>query len=883
MHTDLDKNRKTNLIKAGGIFILCLSAFISALFLLNGYYRDLRINQARNDAEGVEASLVRYMDPGLYCTDMLEVICSEYGIKDKNELDAASGKFIENTGGVISMVMVYNRGELEYLYPSEVNSVFVKDLIHEGGALYDCADYARKNNIKTLSDSFDLLSGEQVLAIIQPFQENTVPDMNKGIPAGHAVAIVDLDNLLYKSDISDLKNLGFNYMLYRTNPATDKTETLSSFGEKYFMEPIRVDAVLPNGEVWSMLIEMNGGWTTAAERTTCLCIVFALALLISFVFYLFISLKSRERELKGLSFSDPLTKVRNSRAYTDSLEELKESKEVFGIIYMDVNDFKHINDTYGHRTGDEVLHITAERLANTIRQDDYVFRIGGDEFSVLIHGAHDRSFYEGIIRRMKEVMNRRINVNGNSISVSISCGFARYPEDGADYDSIIQIADSEMYRDKAAQKSVETGGTYWLDHDVMTGLLNRDGFYKTVSFHLKEHDVSGHMMISTDIRNFKIINQLYGTGKGNDILIQEARLLETEFGENGTVCARIHGDHFALLMDRDSYDEERFKNVIIDFSKNAIGDGYRMIIHIGVYEITEPEINPAIMLDKTSMALKSIKDDQEFELAYYTDEMMKDTLIENDVLMRFDKALQNNEFKMYLQPQVDRNGALLGAEALARWESDGKVVSPGEFIPVLEKTNQIYRLDEVIWEEAAKKLNAWQNTPFEDISISVNISPRDFYYIDIEENLRILRVKYNMDPERLKLEITETAVMLDRTDGSKLVDNLKEMGFEVEMDDFGSGYSSLNMLKDIKIDVLKIDMGFLKKPEDEVRSKVILNSVISMAKRLGMTVIAEGVESSEQMEFLSEMGCDIFQGYYFSKPLPVEEFEKKYLTVQNPL
>ena len=129
----------------------------------------------------------------------------------------------------------------------------------------------------------------------------------------------------------------------------------------------------------------------------------------------------------------------------------------------------------------------------------------------------------------------------------------------------------------------------------------------------------------------------------------------------------------------------------------------------------------------------------------------------------------------------------------------------------------------------------------------------------------------------LKLEITETAVMLDRSDGSKLVDKLKEQGFEVEMDDFGSGYSSLNMLKDIKIDVLKIDMGFLKKTDDEKRSEVILDSVITMAKKLGMTVIAEGVESREQMEFLSSMGCDIFQGYYFSVPLPPDEFERKYM------
>jgi EAL domain-containing protein (putative c-di-GMP-specific phosphodiesterase class I) len=255
--------------------------------------------------------------------------------------------------------------------------------------------------------------------------------------------------------------------------------------------------------------------------------------------------------------------------------------------------------------------------------------------------------------------------------------------------------------------------------------------------------------------------------------------------------------------------------------------------------------------------------------------MIKDTLLENEVLNKFDNALRNNEFVMYLQHQVDRDGNLLGAEALARWISDGKIVSPADFIPVLEKTNQIYRLDNFIWEEAAKRLSSWKGTPLEDLSISVNISPKDIYNIDIEKKFNELRSKYNIDPGSLKLEITETAVMLDRTDGSKLVDRLKELGFEVEMDDFGSGYSSLNMLKDIKIDVLKIDMGFLIETDDEKRASVIIDSVISMAKKLGMTVIAEGVEKKSQVDFLSEMGCDVFQGYYFSKPMPVEDFEKE--------
>ena len=870
MHSENKGNRIRNIIRAGGIFIICLSAFITVLFFLNRYYENKRMDRARSLGESVESRLIEYLDSGIYCTDTLDIICSEYGIREKEKLDKASSRFIKSSENVINKVLIFSGERLDYFYPSSINPVFVKDLIKEGNPLYQDALYAKDNNVKNTSDSFDLLSGERVFAIIQSFKEDNGE-------TGYAMVIVNLDILMEKTGVRFLSDYGYNYCLYRTNPSTGTTETLSSFGEEYIIEPVTVDKDMLEGETWHIKIDLNGGWTTAAEKTACIVMAVILSLLIAFVFYLFMSLRSREKELRGLSFSDPLTKVRNSRAYTDALEELKENGEVFGIIYIDVNDFKHINDTYGHRTGDEVLHITAVRLANTIRVGDYVYRIGGDEFAIIIHDSHDRSFYEGLIRRMKDAMNRRINVFGNSFNVSISCGFARFPEEGTDYQSVIQVADSEMYKDKAAQKSSEAGGTYWLDHDVMTGLYNKDGFYRAVSYHLKEHDVATHVMVSTDIRNFKIINQLYGTGKGNDILIKEARLLEMEYGEEGSICGRINGDHFSILMDKEKYNEEDITLMINDFAKNAIGDGYRMIIQIGVYEITEPDISPATMIDKTTMALKSVKDDKEFEIVHYTDDMMKDTLIENDVLMRFDNALQNNEFKMYLQSQVDKDGNLLGAEALARWVSDGKVVSPADFIPVLEKTNQIYRLDEVIWEEAARMLDSWKGTSLENMTISVNISPKDIYYIDIEENFKHLRTKYNINPDMLKLEITETAVMLDRSDGSKLVDKLKEQGFEVEMDDFGSGYSSLNMLKDIKIDVLKIDMGFLKKTDDEKRSEVILDSVITMAKKLGMTVIAEGVESREQMEFLSSMGCDIFQGYYFSVPLPPDEFERKYM------
>jgi EAL domain-containing protein (putative c-di-GMP-specific phosphodiesterase class I) len=195
---------------------------------------------------------------------------------------------------------------------------------------------------------------------------------------------------------------------------------------------------------------------------------------------------------------------------------------------------------------------------------------------------------------------------------------------------------------------------------------------------------------------------------------------------------------------------------------------------------------------------------------------------------------------------------------------------------VLERTGLICRLDKYIWELACKKLREWKDSGLKDCHISVNISSKDFYLTDIYSTFTELVEKYEISPQKLRLEITETAIMRDLETQLELIERLRNYGFAVEIDDFGSGYSSLNMLKDMNVDTLKIDMGFLRRTDYEERSRTILKTVISLSKQLGMEVVTEGVETEEQVNFLEASGCDIFQGYYFAKPMPTEEFEKKY-------
>ena len=239
-------------------------------------------------------------------------------------------------------------------------------------------------------------------------------------------------------------------------------------------------------------------------------------------------------------------------------------------------------------------------------------------------------------------------------------------------------------------------------------------------------------------------------------------------------------------------------------------------------------------------------------------------------------AIKKKQFMMYLQPQIDCfTGAVVGAEALARWRNnDGEMISPDMFISVLEENGLITHLDYFIWEQACRKLKQWQMEGKGDRSISINISSKDFYMTDLYESITGLVRKYGVDPKMLKLEITETAIVLDVEEQMALVRKFQNFGFRVEMDDFGSGYSSLNSLKNISVDILKLDMKFMGECENVERSNHIVKSMIDLAHSLDMPVIAEGVETKEQLDFLKSIGCHVIQGYYYSRPLPIEEFEE---------
>lgn len=421
-------------------------------------------------------------------------------------------------------------------------------------------------------------------------------------------------------------------------------------------------------------------------------------------------------------------------------------------------------------------------------------------------------------------------------------------------------------------------------HDSVTGLYNRKAFFENAAAEIRKNPDVPRYLVATDIENFKIINDLFGLEVGDKILASQGKMLSLA-NYPGTVHGRIAGDHFAMLIPKSGFKPEIAVMNTKRIQESVPELNYKLHLYIGIYEITDPEESVENMFDKANMAIRSIHGNYELTIAYYDKSLMDRQIYENSITSSFLSALEKEQFIPFLQPQYDsKTHKVLGGEALVRWNHEEfGLIEPKNFLNILEKSGSIYQMDKTVWRLAAERLYQWKQAGREDLYISVNISSKDFYYGDIYRDFSELVEEYQFKPENLKLEITESVFMYDLNLHKPVIEKLKKAGFKIEMDDFGSGYSSLLSLKNIAVDVLKIDVGFLKNSVYSNDSTSIVPLVIKMAKELDMQVIVEGVEAEDQVKFLAEAGCDIFQGFYFSKPVPLSLFEKQFVNAGGAL
>lgn len=410
------------------------------------------------------------------------------------------------------------------------------------------------------------------------------------------------------------------------------------------------------------------------------------------------------------------------------------------------------------------------------------------------------------------------------------------------------------------------------DRDSLTGLFSINGFRASVEEVLLSSGISPDIsIVYLNLLNFKIFNEKYGFNEGNKLLRKMSEILRENFP--GHLICHLSEDHFAILaIDRNL--DSKIENIHIEIKK--IRRRSPITVKAGIYRIDEDRnnikraVDVAVAADKAKIACDSIKDRFDIMIKYYDDELEKEKNWQQYVISHIGDAIDNGEIEVFYQPIIrTMTGEICCMEALARWNNPEKgLLSPGSFMEILENAHMIHRLDFEILRLVCRdyKTHLSEGKPFPDVSI--NLSRFDFRLHDITDKLTDVLSKNDFPISKLHVEITESALSDDYQDLLVQINKLRRHGFEVWLDDFGSGYSSLNILQDCHFDVIKIDMMFLKNFNNNANSHLIISSIVDMAKELGIKTLIEGVETAEQLDFVRAIGCEKIQGYYYSKPVP---------------
>lgn len=417
--------------------------------------------------------------------------------------------------------------------------------------------------------------------------------------------------------------------------------------------------------------------------------------------------------------------------------------------------------------------------------------------------------------------------------------------------------------------------SYRAEYDSVTGIYNKNKYYEMVERQLREGTGTRQFLLLFDIDRFKIINETYSVSEGDKVLAFIGKTLK-RLARPGETYARMENDVFSICLKRSEEEAISFIEKL-EHEINSYPLDFQFIFSTGILRISEYKGETiSLLCDRASMAQRKVKGNYVQRYAFFEENMKKALKWEHYITGCMRQALEKEQFEVYLQPKYDiRNKEIVGAEALVRWKHpvDG-MISPGQFIPLFEQNGFILNLDEYIWERSCRMLRKWLDKGIKPVPISVNVSRIHIYDSGFCDTICRLVDKYRLPPELLELEITESAYTESPQVLYDIMDRLQEKGFIFLMDDFGSGYSSLNVLKDIPVDVVKIDLNFLKKArKGEGIGRDILRGTVQLINSIELPIVVEGVETCEQADFLLSVGCFCAQGYYYARPMAVEAFE----------
>ncbi len=426
----------------------------------------------------------------------------------------------------------------------------------------------------------------------------------------------------------------------------------------------------------------------------------------------------------------------------------------------------------------------------------------------------------------------------------------------------------ELSEDRAIIQSTE--------RDALTNLYNKDYFYRYAEQYDQYHRNTSMDAMVVDINHFHLVNERYGRAYGDEVLRRVAERLKSQVLEAGGIVCRRDGDIFLLYCPHGLDYEAVLDNASVGLAGDGTASINRVRLRMGVYSRVNKSIDIEHRFDRAKLAADTVRNSFTRTVGIYDSLLHESELYNEQLIEDFQNAIDQKQFRIFYQPKYDISGStpvLSGAEALVRWQHPKLgMIAPFQFIPLFEENGLVQQLDRYVWNETAAQINTWKQTWPDSIPVSVNVSRVDMLDSDLLGNLLRILKEHRLTPADFRLEITESAYTDDSDGIVTVVNNLREHGFQIEMDDFGTGYSSLSMLSRLPIDTLKLDMAFIRNAFNEQRNTRMLELIIDIADYLSVPVIAEGVETREQMLTLKEMGCTYVQGYYFSKPVPPEEF-----------
>ena len=575
------------------------------------------------------------------------------------------------------------------------------------------------------------------------------------------------------------------------------------------------------------------------------------------------------KKLKRLGYIDTLTGVGNRVSLHEHLVQLDHARPV-SVISVDVVGWDIPEGKVPYLEKEQTLLRTGEVLTDLF-DSEHVFRVATGEF-VIVGDDEDKAAFDMSMRNIRGLLREH-----NLLAAVVGEWYAQV---SGSLDALIHEVHRKAEDEKRVLMAHRNVGARSGEARIEKGEKARidmpkgDAFFRIADRYLAELFEESTLCIVTDINYFNLYNDIFGRKAGNSFLETIAGIVQEETRKYGGVCGYLGGDNFCLIVPTRAKDSEEILPVLEEiYNTLEFPDGFSPAM--GVYLSDDRRESTITLYDRALGALSEIKGDYIRHIHFYSIERHQHQREDKLLLMEVKEGLARDEFIFYIQPQVyEKTGKIIGGEALVRWQHGSRLISPGRFIPVLEKTGYVFAVDCYVWESVARWQRSLIDRGIRPVPISVNVSKVDFYFDDIAEYFIRLAEKYGLPPALIGVEITESA-FTDNTDTIlTAIGKLHEAGFHVLMDDFGSGSSSLSMLHTMHLDVLKTDVQFISRDEQDKRAVSIVESIISMAHMIGMSVVTEGVETEEQKNNLISMGENFAQGFYFYKPMPVERFEE---------